>query len=81
MIWPVSGDSVTTELITRYQKGIIPDYFQNFIDSLTFTNGGMRYDLINFRLSQTLLRVPYVREALVSLMGRHNAFIDNACIS
>ena len=31
---------------------MLPDFFSNFFQSVTFTNGGMRYDLINFRLSQ-----------------------------
>ena len=46
------GDSVLTEILTQYEKRMLPGYIDNFVKSVTFTNGGMRYDLINFRLSQ-----------------------------
>jgi len=49
------GDSVLTEILSRRDRSSLPDYFTNFFQSIGFTNGGMRYDLINFRLSQTLL--------------------------
>ena len=39
-----------------------------FFQSVTFTNGGMRYSLSNFRLSQTLLKTPIVGEVVNSLM-------------
>merc|ERR1712215_252114 len=55
------GDSVLTEILSRYQRGILPDHFNNFFKSITFTNGGMRYDLINFRLSQALLTLPFAK--------------------
>ena len=46
------GDSVLTEILSRKQRGMLPEYFDNFFKSITFTNGGMVYDLINKRLSQ-----------------------------
>jgi len=55
------GDSILTEILTRYQRGILPDHFNDFFKSITFTNGGMRYDLINFRLSQSLLTSPFAK--------------------
>lgn len=64
------GDSVLTEILTRRQKNLLPDVFNNFFKSITFTNGGMRYDLINFRLSQTLLTKPWLGEMLVALQNR-----------
>eukprot|EP00094_Tigriopus_californicus_P009781 TCALIF_09430-PA protein Name:"Similar to MEST Mesoderm-specific transcript homolog protein (Bos taurus)" AED:0.39 eAED:0.39 QI:238/1/0.66/1/1/1/3/0/269 len=64
------GDSVLTEILTRRQKKLLPDEFKDFFKSVTFTNGGMRYDLINFRLSQTLLTKPWLGEMLVSLQNR-----------
>ena len=60
------GDSVLTEILARRQRGLLPDYFDDFFKSVTFTNGGMRYDLIQFRLSQRLLQIPYVGEFLAS---------------
>lgn len=36
----------------RYERGVLPDYFNNFFKKIIFTNGGMKYDFINFRLSQ-----------------------------
>jgi len=49
------GDSVLTEILSRKQRGMLPEYFDNFFKSITFTNGGMVYDLINKRLSQKIL--------------------------
>ena len=53
------GDSVLTEILSRYERGVLPDMFNNFFKSITFTNGGMRYDMIQFRISQTLLISPF----------------------
>lgn len=49
------GDSVLTEILSRYERKLLPDYFDNFFNKIVFTNGGMKYDLINFRLSQSVL--------------------------
>ena len=38
--------------LLRLERGVLPEVFTNFFQSVTFTNGGMRYHLINFRLSQ-----------------------------
>ena len=46
------GDSVLTEILARHQRGALPGHFDNFFQSITFTNGGMVYDLINKRLGQ-----------------------------
>ena len=46
------GDSVLTEILARHQRGALPEYFNTFFQTVTFTNGGMVYDLINKRLSQ-----------------------------
>merc|ERR1712127_180466 len=52
------GDSVLTEILTRLDRGVLPERFNNFFKSITFTNGGMRYHLINMRISQILLKSP-----------------------
>ena len=58
----------------------------SFFQSVTFTNGGMRYSLSNFRLSQTLLKSPVVGEIINSLMcklpqeiSRNKSAIDTIC--
>ena len=48
------GDSILTEMLAQYEKKLLPDAFNSFFKSVTFTNGGMRYSLINFRLSQAV---------------------------
>ena len=40
--------------------GLLPNYFDDFFLSVTFTNGGMKYSLINFRIGQTLLHNVYL---------------------
>ncbi|XP_076815355.1 putative hydrolase LipZ [Clavelina lepadiformis] len=52
------GDTVLTEILARRYRGLLPNYFDNFFQSVTFTNGGMKYSLISFRLSQIILPHP-----------------------
>eukprot|EP01100_Stratorugosa_tubuloviscum_P003441 TRINITY_DN1838_c0_g3_i3.p1 TRINITY_DN1838_c0_g3~~TRINITY_DN1838_c0_g3_i3.p1 ORF type:complete len:232 (+),score=65.31 TRINITY_DN1838_c0_g3_i3:53-748(+) len=51
------GDTVATELLSRRERGLLGTI--NF-KSVTFTNGGMRIDLANFRITQILLRLPII---------------------
>ena len=44
--------SVQIPTLHRLERGALPDRFANFFQSVVFTNGGMRYHLINFRLAQ-----------------------------
>ena len=46
------GDSILTEILSRHSRQMLPEYFNEFFQSVTFTNGGMIYELINQRLSQ-----------------------------
>jgi hypothetical protein len=46
------GDSVLTEILTQYEKGMLPDSYSAFFKSVTFTNGGMRLQFSNLRLAQ-----------------------------
>eukprot|EP00091_Calanus_sinicus_P023285 TRINITY_DN7780_c0_g1_i1.p1 TRINITY_DN7780_c0_g1~~TRINITY_DN7780_c0_g1_i1.p1 ORF type:complete len:133 (-),score=37.07 TRINITY_DN7780_c0_g1_i1:122-520(-) len=64
------GDSILTEVLSRYERGVLPDHFNNFFKSITFTNGGMVYDLIQFRLSQALLISPFA-ETLNKISARN----------
>jgi len=42
------------EVTNNLCSGLLPGHFDHFFKSVTFTNGGMKYSLINFRFSQTL---------------------------
>jgi len=68
------GDSIVTEILSRRQRNMLPSQIGNdFFKSVTFTNGGMRYSLSNFRLAQTLLKTPIVGEVVNSLMCKLQA--------
>lgn len=44
------GDSVLTEIISRRQRGFLNNYYNNdFFKSITFTNGGMRVNMIKLQ--------------------------------
>eukprot|EP00095_Tigriopus_kingsejongensis_P004027 maker-scaffold5_size1054832-snap-gene-2.12 protein:Tk04027 transcript:maker-scaffold5_size1054832-snap-gene-2.12-mRNA-1 annotation:"PREDICTED: uncharacterized protein Rv1834/MT1882-like" len=64
------GDSVLTEILTRFQRKLLPQQFDNFFQSVTFTNGGMRFDLINYRVAQSLLTKPWIGPMLNRLQNR-----------
>ena len=57
----------------RLERGSLPDRFTNFFQSITFTNGGMRYHLINFRLSQVKLLLLISRKFHSSVRGKITA--------
>ena len=43
------GDTITTTLLTRYERGVLwSKEFENLFESVTFNNGGMRFKHINF---------------------------------
>jgi len=76
------GDSVLTEILSRYERGVLPDMFNNFFKSITFTNGGMRYDMIQFRISQTLLISPFAEIVnKISLRGGNSDRVGRAQLS
>eukprot|EP00160_Parvularia_atlantis_P003633 Unigene13042_Nuclearia_a/m.39551 Unigene13042_Nuclearia_a/g.39551 ORF Unigene13042_Nuclearia_a/g.39551 Unigene13042_Nuclearia_a/m.39551 type:complete len:345 (-) Unigene13042_Nuclearia_a:79-1113(-) len=54
------GDSVLTEIVARRDRGLLPCGLENVVRSLTFTNGGMRYHLINFQWGQLVLVNPLI---------------------
>ena len=64
------GDSILTEILLRRHLKQLPDYFNDFFKSVTFTNGGMHYDSINMRLSQMLLNNHYFGKFFSSLYSR-----------
>ena len=54
------GDSVLTEIILRRHLKLLPNQFNDFFKTFTFTNGGMVYEKISFRLGQRLLLLPFI---------------------
>ena len=64
------GDSILTEILLRRHLKLLPDYFNDFFKSVTFTNGGMHYDSANLRLSQILLNNHYFGKFFSSLYSR-----------
>ena len=64
------GDSVLTEILLRRHLNQLPSQFDSFFQSIIFTNGGMVYDLINFRLSQRLLNLAYVGPLVTYIHSR-----------
>ena len=54
------GDSILTEILSRRNRGMLPEYFDEFFQSVTFTNGGMIYDLIDQRLAQVQIIIEKV---------------------
>lgn len=49
------GDSVATEILARSENNILPGWFSDGLQSLTFTNGSMVLELAKLRVTQKLL--------------------------
>lgn len=49
------GDSVATEILARYENDLMPSWFDDSLQSLTFTNGSMVLELAALRATQKLL--------------------------
>ena len=60
------GDSVATEILTRHENGLMPAWFSEGLQSVTFTNGGMVLDLAALRITQKIL------------LSRYNFLLRNA---
>lgn len=58
------GDSILTEILARRHRRMLPSYFDNFFQSVTFTNGGMNVNMINFRITQSILMYPKIGKPL-----------------
>lgn len=61
------GDSVVTEILARRHRKMLPAYFDGFFQSVTFTNGGMRFDMVNFRITQSICMYPAIAKPLAKL--------------
>eukprot|EP01134_Creolimax_fragrantissima_P003218 CFRG3218T1 len=53
------GDSVATEIVARHENNMMPVWFSDGLQSLTFTNGSMVLDLSSLRITQRLLLSGY----------------------
>ncbi|MBT8220479.1 MAG: alpha/beta hydrolase, partial [Bacteroidia bacterium] len=53
------GDSVATEIVARHENDILPIWFSDGLQSLTFTNGSMVLELADLRITQKLLLSRY----------------------
>ncbi len=53
------GDSVATEIVARHENGILPAWFLEGLQSLTFTNGSMVLELADLRITQKILLSNY----------------------
>jgi len=62
------GDSVATEILARYEQILMPAWFSDGLQSLTFTNGSMGLELAKLRVTQKLLlsNYGYLMKNLVS---------------
>ena len=49
------GDSVATEIVARHENGLLPAWFSEGLQSLTFTNGSMVLRLSQLRITQKIL--------------------------
>jgi len=49
------GDSVATEILARHEQNIMPSWFSDGLQSITFTNGSMVLDLAELRITQKIL--------------------------
>ena len=49
------GDSVATEILARSENNILPGWFSDGLQSLTFTNGSMVLELAKLRVTQKIL--------------------------
>jgi pimeloyl-ACP methyl ester carboxylesterase len=53
------GDSVATEIVARHENGLMPAWFSEGLQSLTFTNGSMVLELASLRITQKILLSNY----------------------
>lgn len=53
------GDSVATEIVARHENGLMPSWFSEGLQSLTFTNGSMVLELAKLRITQKILLSSY----------------------
>ena len=49
------GDSVATEIVARHENGLLPAWFSEGLQSITFTNGSMVLELAKLRITQKIL--------------------------
>jgi pimeloyl-ACP methyl ester carboxylesterase len=53
------GDSVATEILSRHENNLLPVWFSQGIQSMTFTNGSMVLEMAELRITQKILLSKY----------------------
>lgn len=53
------GTSVATEILARHENSLLPTWFDEGLQSLTFTNGSMVLELAKLRITQKILLSQY----------------------
>lgn len=53
------GDSVATEILARHENDLLPAWFSDGLQSITFTNGSMVLELAKLRITQKILLSNY----------------------
>lgn len=53
------GDSVATEIVARHENNLMPAWFSDGLQSLTFTNGSMVLELASLRITQRIMLSRY----------------------
>lgn len=53
------GDSIVGEILSRRSRGLLISPLSSEIKGVVFTNGGMKIELSNFRISQSILKSPF----------------------
>lgn len=49
------GNSVATEMVARYEQNLLPNWFSDGFQSVTFTNGSIVLELASLRIAQKIL--------------------------
>ncbi len=53
------GDSVATEILARHENGLVPSFFSEGLQSISFTNGSMILEMSSLRITQKILLSSY----------------------
>lgn len=53
------GDSVATEILARHENDLLPAWFSEGLQSISFTNGSMVLELASLRITQKMLLSKY----------------------
>jgi len=72
------GDSVTTELLARSEANLMPGWFSKGLQSITCTNGSMVMEKARLRVTQVLLRKPFIGP-MITKLASYRLFHHQVC--